>query len=251
MAQRSYTVQPILKALRLLETIAWKKHDVTLTQIAREMHLPKTTAFRYLQTLAAAGFVRHDIESDRYGVGPRVSLFAELETSLSLLRRSAVPRMGELSRSYNATINLAISSGCDIVYVEMARGNRMLPMRARIGEHHPLHSTAVGKAILAFLPRDEQAATLEAPLSEMTARTIQSTAVLRRQLAEVQKRGYSLDREETEDGISCVGVPILDANNYPIAALSLAATDVRLMSIVSNAYRDLTSVAAGIRVATS
>ena len=251
MAQKSYTVQPVLKALLLFESIAWMKHDVTLTEIAREMKLPKTTAFRYLQTLAATGFVRHDIGSDRYGVGPRVGFFAEIGASLSLLRRTAVPRMGDLARIYNATINLAISSGLDIVYVEMARGSRVVPMRARIGEHHPLHSTAVGKAILAFLPRDEQATTLEAPLSEMTARTIQSTAVLRRQLVEVQRRGYSLDREETEDGISCVGVPILDGNDYPVAALSLAATDTRLMAIVDPAYRDLTSAASAIRVATS
>ena len=250
MAQNAYTVQPILKALRLLEAIAWKKHDVTLTEITREMKLPKTTAFRYLQTLAAAGFVRHDVKADRYGVGPRVGMFAEVEKGLSLLRRTAVPQMGELSHQYNATINLAISSGFDIVYVEMTRGDRVIPMRARIGEHHPLHSTAVGKAILAFLPPDEQAATLEAPLSEMTARTIQSTAVLRRQLADVQKKGYSLDRQETEDGVSCVGVPILDSHGYPVAALSLATTDGRLMSIVDAAFRDLTSAATAIQVAT-
>jgi IclR family acetate operon transcriptional repressor len=72
MADNPYVVQPILKALRLLETIGWKLHDVALTEIARELGLPKTTAYRYLQTLAAAGFLRHDAERDRYGIGPRV-----------------------------------------------------------------------------------------------------------------------------------------------------------------------------------
>jgi IclR family transcriptional regulator, KDG regulon repressor len=85
MAQRSYTVQPIFKALKLIEAIAWKKHDVTLTEISRELALPKTTVFRYLQTLVAAGFLRHDVKNDRYGVGPRVEMFADASTKLSYL----------------------------------------------------------------------------------------------------------------------------------------------------------------------
>jgi IclR family acetate operon transcriptional repressor len=246
---KSYTVQPIAKAMRLLEAIAWKKHDVTLTEIAREIGLPKTTAFRYLQTLASAGFIRHDVKNDRYGIGPRVRMFAESENSMSHLRRSAAPHMVNLAEIYCATINLAISSGLDIVYVEMARGNRTLPMRARIGEHHPLHTTAVGKAILAFLPPGEQASILDAPLVEMTARTICSTAVLRRQLSEIYRNGYSLDREETEAGISCIGVPILDQDGYPFAALSLSATDNRIMSILDKATQALKAAVAEIRIA--
>ena len=98
MAQKSYSVQPVLKALRLLEVVAWKGHDVSLTEIVRETHLPKTTAFRYLQTLSVAGFVRHDLKTDRYGIGPRVGQFAETATSLSRLRHTAVAQMQELAR---------------------------------------------------------------------------------------------------------------------------------------------------------
>jgi IclR family transcriptional regulator, KDG regulon repressor len=243
MARKSYTVQPILKALRLLEAVGWKGHDVKLTEIARELGLPKTTAFRYLQTLAFAGFIRHDAEKDRYGVGPRIRMFAEAEKSLWRLRRIAVPEMEAVARTYNETVNLAMSSGFDVVYVEIVRGDRMLRMQARIGEHHPLHSTALGKAILAFLPSAERTAILDSPLGEMTARTIRSSAMLRRQLSEAQRRGYSLEREETEDGISCIGVPILDREGYPLAALSLAAPDRRLMSILDLASRSLEGAA--------
>lgn len=250
MVQKSYTVQPIFKALKLLEAIAWKSHDVTLTEIARELALPKTTAFRYLQTLAAAGFVRHDVRNDRYGVGPRVYMFAKEENSLAQLRMRAAPHLESLAQRFRATTNLAVSSGLDIVYVKVERGNRLLPMRARIGEHQPLHSTALGKAILAFLPPGEQAAVLAAPLGEMTARTIQSIAALRRQLGEALKNGYSLDREETEHGISCIGVPILDRDDYPIAALSLSATDKQLMAMVTPAFEALGTAAAAIRTET-
>lgn len=121
---------------------------------------------------------------------------------------------------------------------------------ARIGEHQPLHSTALGKAILTFLPHGEQAAVLDAPLGEMTARTISSTAALRRQLGEALKNGYSLDREETENGISCIGVPILDRDDYPVAALSLSATDKQLMAMVTPAFEALGAAAAAIRTET-
>lgn len=239
MTRKSYTVQPILKALRLFEAVARKSHDVTLTEISNELDLPKTTTFRYLQTLSVAGFLRHDVASDRYSIGPRVSMFAETAADYALLRSSALPKMKAITDSYGETVNLAVSSGLDIVYIQMTKGGRQLRMQARIGEHHPLHSTAVGKAILAFLPPGERDAIIEAPLTEMTMKTVQSIATLRRHLTETQRRGYALEREETETGLSCVGVPLFDKSGYPIAALSLAAPDKRLMSIVEDAARDL------------
>jgi IclR family KDG regulon transcriptional repressor len=247
MAHQPYTVQPILKALRLLEGIASKRHDVTLTEVARDFGLPKTTAFRYLHTLVQAGFVRHDAKHDRYGVGPRLAMLAEGERGLAKLRQAARPQMERLANEFNATINLAISSGLDIVYVEMVRGSRFPAIRAKVGEHHPLHSTAVGKAILAFLPPGERSAIIEAPLNEMTTRTIQSRAALRRQLGQMLKTGYSLDREETESGVSCIGVPILDDRNYPIAAMSLATGDRQLMALLDSASRELQRAAEAIR----
>ena len=246
MAYNPYVVQPILKSLRLLEAIGWKAHDVTLTEMARELGLPKTTAYRYLQTMAAAGFLRHDVENDRYGIGSRVRMFAQTEKSLSRLRRIAIPEMEELMRTFNGTVNLAVSSGVDVVYVEMLRGSHTIRTQARIGGHHPIHSTALGKAILAFLPPAERATILDWPLGEMTARTIRSSTTLRRQLGEARAAGYSIEREETENGFACIGVPILDDEIYPIAALSLSLPDARLMSVCSAAASALAAATRSI-----
>lgn len=246
MASPPYTVQAILKSLRLLEAIGWKSHDVTLTEIATELGLPKTTTFRHLQTLAAAGFLRHDTEHDRYGIGPRVQMFAQSEKSLSRLKQLASPEMDKLVRSFGGAANIAVSSGLDIVYVEMLRDSRTGRTQARIGDHHPIHSTAVGKAILAFLPPAERAMILDWPLAEMTSRTIRSSAVLRRQIEEARVNGYSMEREETEDGFSCIGVPILDRDRYPVAAMSLSLTDKRLMKIIGEAVAALEQAATAI-----
>jgi IclR family acetate operon transcriptional repressor len=241
MANNSQFVQAILKALRLLETIGWKVHDVTLTEVARELGLPKTTAYRYLQTLAAGGFLRHDAENDLYGIGPRVRMFAQSEKSLSRLRRIAIPKMEELMRTFHATVNLAVSTGMDVVYVEMLRDSHTPRIRARVGDHHPIHATAVGKAILAFLPPAERATILDWPLGEMTARTIRSSSTLRRQLGETRENGHSVERQEAEDGFACIGVPILDDDQYPLAALSLSLPDRRLMEVRGAAASALTT----------
>jgi IclR family acetate operon transcriptional repressor len=139
--------------------------------------------------------------------------------------------MEQLMRTFHATVNLAVSTGMDVVYVEMLRESHTVRMRARVGDHHPIHATALGKAILAFLPPAERAAILDWPLGEMTARTIRSSSTLRRQLGEARESGHTIERQEVEDGFACIGVPILDCDRYPLAALSLSLPDKRLMAV--------------------
>lgn len=244
--QDAYLVQPILKALKMLETIGEQGHDVTLTQIAERLRMPKTTAFRYLRTLAAAGFVHHDAAHDRYGVGSRVRMFAQADKSLHRLRRIALPVMERLGGTFNETVNLAIASGFHVIYVEMMEANRPLRMQARIGERHPINATALGKAILAFLPEAERAAIIDGPLAEMTTRTVRSAAALRRQLRNVKNNGYAVEAGETEEGLACVGVPILDEKSYPIAALSLSAPERRLHAVLDKVIVQLREGAAEI-----
>jgi len=187
-----------------------------------------------------------DTEHDRYGIGPRVQMFAQSKKSLSRLRQLATPQMDKLLHTFGGAVNIAVSSGLDVVYVEMLRDNRTARMQARIGDHHPIHSTALGKAILAFLPPAERAMILDWPLAEMTCRTIRSTAVLRRQLEEARVAGYSIEREENEDGFSCIGVPILDHDHYPLAAMSLSVTDRRLTTVLADAVNALETAALAI-----
>ena len=223
-----YVVQPVIKALRVLELVASRGHDVSLTEVAGDLGIPKTTTFRYLQTLAAAEFIRHDSARDRYSIGPRFRMLAAANDSLQSLRNLARPVMAELWRTYNETINLAIAEDTHIVYLDILMANRSLVMRARIGEHHPMHSTALGKAILAFLPEVERDIVLAKPLVEMTSRTITDHDALMQQLRRTRGRGYAVEIEENEDGATCLGAPILDKSGYPVAAISISAPRTRM-----------------------
>jgi DNA-binding IclR family transcriptional regulator len=224
--------------------VAGKGHEVTLTEVASELKLPKTTVFRYLQTLTAASFLRHDPARDRYGVGLRFHALAKADKGLQNLRSLAQPLMVELGRRFNETINLAILADGHIVYIEMIEANRALRMQARIGDRHPLHSTSLGKAILAFLPDAEQTSLLDETLPEMTFKTVTNRRLLRRQIDDVRRRGYAIEIGENEEGSMCIGVPILDEKGLPLAAMSLAAPERRMTPAITD------EAIAGLREAT-
>jgi DNA-binding IclR family transcriptional regulator len=122
-------------------------------------------------------------------------------------------------------------------------------MQARIGDRHPIHSTSLGKAILAFLPDAERRRLLEGALKERTLKTVTNNTILRRQIDEVRQRGYALEIGENEDGSMCIGVPILDENRLPLAAISLAAPERRMTpDVTARAIASLRDAARRISV---
>ena len=223
-----YLVQPVAKALNVLAYVEDAGQEVGLSDVARALGLPKTSAFRYLYTLAAAGFVAYGSSRDRYRAGPRLHRGRESEIDVARLRELALPAMSSLRARFNETINLGVPDRDRVVYVEMIESSRALRMQARIGERHPLNSTSLGKAILAFMTETERAPMLGAPLKAMTARTTTDPLQLRRQLRDIARRGYAIEAGENEEGLMCIGVPILERGGRPVAALSLSAPEARM-----------------------
>ncbi len=222
-AASGYIVGPVIKALKVLEYIGASGRDVTLTEVANALDIPKTTVFRYLQTLSATAFLHHDIPNDRYGIGHGFRSLARTDRSLQRLREIAMPIMRNLNRSFNETINLAIEDKGQIVYIEIVESTRALRMQAHVGTRDPLHTTALGKAILAHLDEPDRERILTHSLAERTYRSVMDADAIRRQLKEVHKRGYAIEIGENEDVCMCIGVSILDDLNFPIAAISLSA----------------------------
>jgi DNA-binding IclR family transcriptional regulator len=223
-----YIVQPVMKALHVLEHVARQSHEVTLTEIVAELKLPKTTVFRYLQTLSAASFLHHDRKRDRYGVGPGFRALAKADEKLQRLRNLAQPEMVDLMLTFNETVNLAVLSDRHIVYIDMVEPNRTLRVHARVGDRHPVHSTSLGKAIVAFLPDTPEDWFQDDSLRPITVKTLTSAKAFRRQMDDVRRRGYAIEMGENEDGLMCIGVPFLDGAGYPLAAMSLSAPERRM-----------------------
>lgn len=224
-----YVVLPVMKALQVLDYVARQGHHVTLTETVHELKLPKTTVFRYLQTLSAAQFLEHDLKRDRYGVGSKFRSLARVDQELQGLRDIAQPEMRTLMETFHETVNLAVLSENEVVYIDMLEPTvRPLKAEARIGRRHPAHSTSLGKAMMAFLPDAAASALRERGLPQRTINTLTDVDKLRRQVDDVRRRGYAIEVGENEDGVMCIGVPILDRTGYPVAAMSLSAPERRM-----------------------
>ncbi len=232
-----YVVQPVMKALQVLEYVTRQGRDVTLTEAVQELKLPKTTVFRYLQTLSAASFLEHDVKRDRYRSGGRFRELARVDRSFQKLRDHAQPEMRRLAETFRETVNLAVLSASEIVYIDIVDTGRPVRMQARVGHRHPVHSTSLGKAMAAYLPSESLDPIYRMALPAMTINTLTDGRSLRRQVDDVRRRGYAIEVGENEDGLMCIGVPILDGSGYPVAAMSLSAPENRMR-------RDMTAQAA-------
>lgn len=224
----SYIVQPVYKALQVLRCLGDERRELALSEICYQVDLPKTTVFRYLQTLCACGFVTHDPNTDLYRVGLRVWELGQSVHEPLRVRECALPAMRELRDRFNETVNLGVLDRLEVVYVEIIESRRSLRMHALLGGRDPVYSTALGKALLAFTPEDHWPERLPHDLAARTERTIISSARLRLDLALTHERGYALDDEENEDGARCIAAPIFNHQGRAVAAVSLAAPASRM-----------------------
>ena len=225
-----YVVQPVAKALMVLEYVLKAGRELSLTEIHSAVRLPKTTAFRYLQTLYHAKMIAYDPRSDRYRSGVHLYLLAQTTGGRPPLAHTALPVMQQIRDQFNETVNLGRLNGAEVVYIEMVESRRSLRMQAQIGGQDPAYCTAVGKAILAFLPGQTWREHLPPRLLARTEDTIVDVAKLRAELVASRERGYSLDEGENEEGSCCIGVPIVHGG-FVIAGLSVSAPASRVTAV--------------------
>lgn len=223
------TVQALERALTILETLAQEKEGLGLNEVARRVGLHKSTVYRLLQTLKEYGYVEQDASHGKYNLGLKI-----LELSGRILDRMDVrtvahPFLKELAAKSNEVAHLVILDGDEAVYIDKVEGNRTIRMYSQIGRRVPLHSTAVGKAILAYLPWPEvQGLLARRGLTRFTDRTVTEWPVLAEQLEQIRQKGYAVDDGENEEGIRCVGAPIFDYENRVVAALSISGPEVHV-----------------------
>jgi len=224
----SYVIKPVFKALRVLKCLGDAGRELPLVEISRLVGLPKPTVYKYLQTLKEAGFVLYDPECECYWLGPSAwSLGRTVDPSLRV-REVARPIMQQLRDRFGETINLGVLHGDEVVYLEMAVSRQALRLQATIGAHDPAYSTSLGRAMIAFLPRERWAKHIPKQLTKRTPFTIASHDALHAELIATRKRGYAVERGENEAGALCIGAPIFDQDGRVVAAISLSAPASRI-----------------------
>src|SRR3954471_11864874 len=215
-----WRVKAVERTLSVLEALGSPR---PLAEIAERTGLPKPTVHRILQVLVARGFAR-DAEDGVYAAGPRVLTAAGEALAELDLARLARPTLTALQRSVGGTVHLALRNGDEAVYVEKIESREPYRMAARSGLPLRLHSTAIGKAILAFLPEPELVDVLaRISLERQTPSTFVTEETLRAELARVRSRGYAIDDEENEEGVRCVAAPLVDHQGRVAGGVSASA----------------------------
>lgn len=219
------TLESVERTVRVLRSFD-AGSSLMLAEIARRAGLSEATALRYLVSLRKFGLVERS-ETNRYRLGWEVFRLGQLALGDRVPRETVLPVMEQLLERFEETVNLAVREGDNCVIVEVLQGTRGLKKLNEIGQHDPWHASALGKAILAFT--QERSALIEhLRLQRFTEHTIVRRAALERELEAARQRGWAVDREECEEGLTCVAAPVIGPDGAPVFALSVSFLTHRL-----------------------
>ncbi len=220
-------VQSVDRAVAAMEILA-REGWVGVTEIARELEIHKSTAFRLLATLERRGVVEQHSETQKYRLGFAVVRFASSVRSSLDVVRAARPICDRLSRRADETVNLAVLEDDDVVNIHQVNLSSSRVTVDWLGSYTPLHCTSSGKVLLAHLPPAQVDGLLDGPLERYTPATIVEPRELREELLRVRELGYASTREELEEGLNAVAAPIRGPDGEVVASVSVSGPSYRM-----------------------
>src|SRR3954470_4918009 len=220
------SVQSVDRALTILELLA-REGDAGVTEIAAELGVHKSTAFRLLATLEAHRLVEQDGDRGRYRLGVGNLRLAGATTARLDLVTEARPVCRQLAADTGETVNITVRSETSALYLDQVAGSSAVQSHNWVGQHIPLHATSNGKVLISELIDAELKKAVRA-LPRVTDRTVTSRAKLKAELAEVRELGYAVAVDELEVGLAAAAAPIHNAHGDVIASLSVSGPTFRL-----------------------
>lgn len=248
-------VQSLCRALSILNVIADEDRGLTMTDIAQRAKLPLSTTHRLLTTLQHERYVRFDNEQSLWMMGVQAFIIGNaFVRSRDIIATSRAFMMSLMEKS-GETVNLAVADQGECIYLAQVECRQMMRVQAKPGSRVPMHSSAVGKALLAASP-DEKARKFLAmrELEKGTNKTVVDLKSLCKEIEEVRATGYARDDEEHCVGLRCVASVIYDEFGAPMAAVSLSGPLARigddrfpvLGAMVAETAREITTAMGGV-----
>jgi DNA-binding IclR family transcriptional regulator len=213
------------KAVTILMAFRAEDHGVSLAELGRRTGLAKGTLHRMVTDLVEVRLL--DRASGLYRLSGQVFQLGMRASVERGLLEVATPFMEDLYERTHETVHLGMLDDAQLVYVAKIGGHQQASAPSRVGGRMPLHCTAIGKALLATSPPELLARVTAAGLERRTPRTITVPGLLQRQLSSVLERGVAFEYEESAVGIVCVAAPVLDAEERPVAAVSVTGPATR------------------------
>ena len=219
----------IYKAFQILTFLAERDEDVGVVEIGRALGMNKSTAYRFLSSLKDLGIVQKNKNTNKYHLG--LTLF-ELGNRVPIKRTlidKIHPHLLDLAFRVNEVVNLAGLFKNEVVYLDKIESKRSVQIMTYVGFHIPPHSTALGKAILAYMnPEDVQRILRSEGLPKFTDKTITEMDALLNEIQRVREGGFAMDNEEFEEGLRCIAVPLFDSQGNVMASMSISGSTARI-----------------------
>lgn len=240
--QTESPVQSVDRAVTILEILA-RRGETGVTELAVELGVHKSTAFRLAAALEMRGLVEQPGERGKYRLGLGLVRLAGAATVRMDLSQQSRPVCERLAVQVAETINVAILDGNEAVNIDQVFGPSALTTHNWVGQRTPLHATSSGKVLMAYLSEEALKARLAAPLERYTPRTVTDPGTLLAQLKQAVTDGFSCCVEELEPGLNAVAAPVFAHNGQVVAAISASGPSFRLTE------RRIPEVAAAVRSA--
>jgi DNA-binding IclR family transcriptional regulator len=221
------SVQSVDRALRVLEILA-DRGARGVTEIADELGVHKSTAFRLISVLEDHQLVEQVEERGRYHLGFGIVRLAGATSAQLDLTRQSQPVCEDLATQMDETVNIAVLEGSSVINISQARGGAAIASHNWVGQLTPPHATSSGKVLLAALTDAQVTALLPDPLRRYTDHTLTTRTKLRQALREVRAQGYGVTEGELEVGLNAIAAPVHGPDGEIIAALSMSGPTYRM-----------------------
>ncbi len=224
-------IQSVARAISILNVIAEVGAGLTLAEVSQTVGLPPSTTHRHLTTMQEERFVRFEIETGTWLIGVQAFLTGSAFIGSRDVASIARPFMRRLMEASGETVNLAIADEARgyVIYLAQVECKHMMRAISRPGEQIPMYCSAVGKALLAAMPKAGVTAILQKTgLKRITEKTVTTPAKMRIELKKIRAEGYAVDDEEHAVGLRCIASTLCNEHGEPMAAISMLGPAARI-----------------------
>lgn len=216
-------IQAVERALKILDLFDEQDMELKITDISERMQLHKSTVHSLLKTLQVHGYIDQNTENGKYRLGMKLFERGNFVIHGLDIRKVAKRYLVDLSMKTGQTTHLVILDDKEGVYIDKVEGPLATILYSRIGRRIPIHSSGVGKALVAWKSEKELQSILDGyHYVAQTSKTITNERDFRKELEKIREQGYAIDNQENEPGVRCIAVPIRNHQGHVIAAVSIS-----------------------------
>ena len=221
-------VKSVYRAVKILDVLS-SEGEKSVTEISTILSFPKSSVHEITSTLLATGILEKDSDRNKYSLGLKLFELGKQAQANLEISKVAIPSLRSLHEQFDETVHLTVLDRKEVLYIECFESTKQLRTYSVIGIRAPLHCTAVGKAILAYLDDGEVEEIIRSMgLPRFTQNTITDRERLNAEVRKIRNSGFATDVMEHEEGVCCVGAPVRNHTGQVVASISVSGPSQRM-----------------------